>query len=315
MNPKDTPTAWLFPGQGSQKSGMGQELAQAFPEAAAIFAQADEILGYAISNICWHESVDVLNQTLHTQPALLTHSVAVLSVLKEHYPSFKPQFVAGHSLGEISALVAAESLSFENALRLVQVRAESMQHAGEVHPGGMSAVLGLALGVVETACEQASESVPGSVWVANDNCPGQVVISGDNDALEDVEPRLQEAGARRVLRLAVSIAAHSPLMEPAQERFNAAVESTTFSKPTIEIIGNVNAAPLVSGTDITNDLQAQLSSRVRWTESIQRMGEVGIQTYYEIGSGTVLSGLLRRILPEAEGLSLDSPESLQAHLN
>jgi [acyl-carrier-protein] S-malonyltransferase len=315
MTSKGTPSAWLFPGQGSQKTGMGQDLAQTYPEALAAFTQADELLGYKLSTICWHEPESVLNQTLHTQPALLTHSVAVLRVLEKHYPAFKPQVVAGHSLGEISALVAADALSFEDALRLVKVRAESMQHAGEIHPGGMSAVLGLPIDVVETACEAASSAVEGNVWVANDNCPGQVVISGDDDALEEVSPQLKEAGARRVLRLAVSIAAHSPLMGPAQDRFNTAVEATHFTDPAIELIGNVNASPLRQSADIANDLNAQLNSRVRWTESIQRMGEIGIQTYYEIGSGSVLTGLLRRILPEAEGITLSDPESLQTHLS
>ena len=310
----NTPTAWLFPGQGSQKTGMGQALTQAYPQAAAVFAQADEILGYALSNICWHEPEAVLNETLHTQPALLTHSVAVLRVLDEQFPNFKPKMVAGHSLGEISALVAAGALAFEDALRLVQVRAESMQYAGEVHAGGMSAVLGLPIDAVEAACKAASQTVKGDVWVANDNCPGQVVISGDDDALEEVQPRLQEAGARRVLRLAVSIAAHSPLMGPAQERFNAAVASTPFRAPDIEVVGNVSASPLFSIDEIARDLQAQLNSRVRWTESIQHMGEAGINTFVELGSGSVLVGLVRRILPESQGIPLDSPESIQSHL-
>jgi [acyl-carrier-protein] S-malonyltransferase len=314
MTSTDALTAWLFPGQGSQKRGMGQSLAQAYPQAAATFAKADELLGYALSNICWQEPETILNETLHTQPALLTHSVAVLHVLAELAPAFRPRIVAGHSLGEISALVAAKSLSFEDALRLVQVRAESMQFAGEVHPGGMSAVLGLPLELVERVCEDASRIVEGSVWVANDNCPGQVVISGDDDALEAVSPRLQEAGARRVLRLAVSIAAHSPLMGPAQERFNRAVQLTAFNEPEFEVIGNVKAAPLRSDVDIVQDLQAQLTSRVRWTESIQHMGGSGIQTFIEIGSGSVLVGLLRRILPEAEGFFLDSPDSIQSLL-
>ena len=314
MTLSDAQTAWLFPGQGSQKTGMGHTLTQAYPEAAAVFAQADEILGYALSNICWNEPEVVLNETLHTQPALLTHSVAVLRVLEEHFSNFKPTMLAGHSLGEISALVAARSLDFEDALRLVQVRAESMQYAGEVHPGGMSAVLGLPIETVEAACEAASQSVEGNVWVANDNCPGQVVISGDDDALEQVQPRLKESGARRVLRLAVSIAAHSPLMAPAQERFNTAVDSTSFTAPEIEVVGNVSASTLNSIEDIAGDLQAQLNSRVRWTESIQHMSAAGINTFVELGSGSVLVGLLRRILPESQGIALDSPESIQNHL-
>jgi [acyl-carrier-protein] S-malonyltransferase len=189
-----------------------------------------------------------------------------------------------------------------------------MRYAGEVHPGGMSAVLGLTLEAVEAACEAATQHVSGGVWVANDNCPGQVVISGDEDALEAVTPLLQEAGARRVLRLAVSIAAHSPRMEPAQNRFNAAVIATQFKHPMIEVIGNVQAAPLTDKASISEDLQAQLSSRVRWTETIERMGQAGIQTFYELGSGSVLCGLLRRILPKAEGISIDTPESLETFL-
>jgi [acyl-carrier-protein] S-malonyltransferase len=165
---------------------------------------------------------------------------------------------------------------------------------------------------VEKACKQAFEQVEGGVWVANDNCPGQVVISGDLDALEAAGSLLQEAGARRVLRLAVSIAAHSPLMEPAQGRFNQAVNATPFQEPDVQIVGNVNASPLQTGEDICADLQAQLTSRVRWTESIQRIGEAGIDTFYELGSGSVLAGLLRRILPDAQGIALDSPESIQA---
>lgn len=314
MTSKKSSNAWLFPGQGSQTSGMGQSLAQAYPEAAATFAQADDILGYSLSNICWVEPETVLNETLHTQPALLTHSVAVLRVLEAHYPAFKPTIVAGHSLGEFSALVAAKALTFEDALRLVQIRAESMQYAGEVHPGGMSAVLGLPIAVVEQACERASGTVEGNVWVANDNCPGQVVISGDEDALDAVAPELTNAGARRVLRLAVSIAAHSPLMAPAQDRFNNAVESTPISDPTIEIIGNVNAKPMGSSAAIAADLQAQLNARVRWTETIQHMANAGMDAYVEIGSGSVLTGLLRRILPDAHGYALNTPESIQTHL-
>lgn len=312
MTTLDKPSAWIFPGQGSQKTGMGHALAQSYKEAETTFSEADKILGYSLSNICWHEPEAVLNKTLHTQPALLTHSVAVLRVLNATFPGFKPSWVAGHSLGEISALVAAEAVNFDDALRLVQVRAESMQHAGEVHPGGMGAVLGLPIETVEHACEKASASVAGGVWVANDNCPGQVVISGDDDALEAVSPMLQEAGARRVLRLAVSIAAHSPLMDPAQERFNHAVEETPFRDPIVNIVGNVNASPLKQLDDITIDLKAQLTSRVRWTESIVNMGEAGIDTFFEIGSGSVLIGLLRRILPDAQGFALDTPESIQA---
>jgi [acyl-carrier-protein] S-malonyltransferase len=305
-------TAFLFPGQGSQSVGMGKTLAEAETSAAAIFARADQILGYELSKISWQGPSKTLGDTRHTQPALLTHSLAVLSVLRQRMPEFQPAYCLGHSLGEISALVAAGAIDFEDGIFLVQERGASMSTAGDQNPGGMAAVLGMDLQAVEAACQQASQDVPGGVWVANDNCPGQVVISGNEDALEVVADQLLDQGARRVIRLDVSIAAHSPLMDPAQKRFNLALENIQIHDPNhSQVVGNVSAEPLDDAPAIRADLSSQLTSRVRWTESIQYLANRGIRTFIEIGSGTVLTGLLRRIDRNLAGFALDIPESFE----
>ncbi|MEJ2011857.1 MAG: ACP S-malonyltransferase [Anaerolineales bacterium] len=305
-------TAFLFPGQGSQAVGMGASLAEAEPEAARIFERADAILGYPLSEICFHGPVERLNDTLYTQPALLTHSVAVLETLKKYHPALsQPACAAGHSLGEFAALVAVAALDFDEGLRLVSARARGMQQAGEAHPGGMSAVLGLTAEQVEAACAAATNDVTGGVWVANDNCPGQIVISGDDDALELAAEYLREAGARRVLRLAVSIAAHSPLMQPAQARFGPALDAAEIKKPGKPVVGNVRAHEMNEVDQIRSDLKAQLTSRVRWTESIQSMIAAGVETFIEMGPGNVLTGLLRRIDSRALGYNLDDPASFE----
>lgn len=300
-------TALVFPGQGSQAIGMGMALAEAAPEAARVFQLADEILGYPLSQVCWHGPEADLNSTQYTQPALLTHSIAVLEVFKGRHPGFAPTSTAGHSMGEYSALVAAGVLSFKDGLLLTRERGEAMRHAGEVHPGGMSAVIGLDVTEVEVACKKASAQSVGTVAVANDNCPGQVVISGDENALALAHDLLDNAGARKVIRLAVSIAAHSPLMVPAQDRLKDAITATSFNDPLIPVVGNVSAKPLTSIEEIREDLNAQLTSRVRWTESIGWMAQSGVDTFIEMGSGTVLSGLLRRMDAQTRGISLDSP--------
>ena len=305
-------TAFIFPGQGSQAIGMGMALAEAAPEAARVFQLADKILGYPLSQVCWHGPEADLNSTQYTQPALLTHSIAVLEVFKSRFPGFTPACTAGHSMGEYSALVAAGALSFDDALLLTRERGEAMSYAGEIHPGGMSAVLGLDVKEVERACEEASAQSDGAVAVANDNCPGQVVISGDENALALAHDLLGNAGARKVIRLAVSIASHSPLMIPAQDRLNDAIAAASFNDPLVPVVGNVSAQQLSSTEEIREDLSAQLTSRVRWTESIGWMANSGVDTYIEMGSGTVLTGLLRRIDPQARGISLDSPPTWDA---
>lgn len=308
INPKHT--ALLFPGQGSQYVGMGLDLSQEFSEACHLFEQADNLLGFSLSRLAFEGPEDELNDTINTQPALLVHSIAALRVLESNYPNFQPAFVAGHSMGELSALVAAGALPYADALKLVRRRGELMKQAGDISPGGMAAIIGLAIPTLEKICREAS-TAEDIVQVANDNCPGQVVISGAEPALLRAMELASDAEARRVVRLAVSIAAHSPLMLHVQEAFTLAVGQSPVMTPKIPIIGNVTATPLVSADQIRSDLQAQLTSRVRWTESIQFLISNGVTTFIEIGSGKVLTGLLKRIHRPAEGITLGTIDDLR----
>ncbi len=300
----------VFPGQGSQALGMGKELAAAFPAAKQVFEQAGEVLGQAFSQIMWDGPEDALNDTFNTQPALLIHSMAAWAVFKEKYPDAKPSYMAGHSLGELSALTAAGALSFEDGLKLVRRRGELMKQAGEVAPGRMAAILGLDIATVEGVCEQAGSETE-IVQVANDNCPGQVVVSGHQGAIDRVVELAKEAGAKRAMPLAVSIATHSQLMAHAQEEFNQAVDAADISEPNIPVIGNVSAQPLTSVAEIQADLKAQLTHRVRWTESVTYMAAQGSQAFIEIGSGNVLIGLIRRINRDVERAALGKPEDFE----
>lgn len=306
--------AFVFPGQGSQKVGMGRELARADTAAAAVFAEADRILGFPLSQTCWEGPAESLNDTAVTQPALLTHSVAVLRALAERHPEVRPATVAGHSLGEFSALVAAGSLDFAHALRLVQERGRLMKQAGERNPGGMAAVLGLEVGPVDEICRGVEAETGRVVQVANDNCPGQIVISGHDDALALAMERLAAAGAKRTIRLAVSIAAHSALMAPASEAFAVAVDAAGIGQPALPIIGNVAAGLLSTADDIRTDVKAQLTSRVRWTETVSRMIATGITAFAEVGTGEVLIGLVRRIDRAPSLFALDHPDTYAALL-
>jgi [acyl-carrier-protein] S-malonyltransferase len=291
---------------------MGRALAQADPAAAAVFAEADEILGFSLSQLCWQGPLESLNDTLNTQPALLTHSVAVLRALQRRAEWFRPALALGHSLGEISALVAAGAIGFADALHLVRERGRAMKAAGEQNPGGMAAVLGLDIEAVAAVCRDVAARTGRILQVANDNCPGQAVISGEEAALVAAVGELQAKGARRVVRLAVSIPAHSPLMEPAQAGFNRALDGTPLIDPLIPVIGNVEAAQLGTASEVQADLSAQLTSRVRWAESIRAAVAAGIRTFLEIGTGNVLTDLVRRIDPACQAQALDEPESYRA---
>ncbi len=287
-------TAFLFPGQGSQKVGMGADLVEKSDAARALFEQADAQLGYSLSNLCFNGPEDELTDTVNQQPALFVTSLAALAVMREQGWD-EPAFVAGHSLGELSALAAAGSLTFEEGLSLVRKRGELMKEAGIKSPGAMAALLALDIPTVSDLCQKASDEVGKPVQLANDNCPGQVVISGDEEALERAMTLAQEAGARKVVKLAITIAAHSALMGSASDEFATAVSNTNIVAPTVPIIGNVTAQPLTTPEEIRAELNAQLTSSVQWTNTIKYLLEQGVDTFVEVGSGEVLLGLVKRI--------------------
>ncbi len=289
---------------------MGRELAEQFPTAARVFQEADEIVGFPISRLCWDGPAERLDDTVNTQPALLVHSVAVLRVLAEEFPDLQPAVTAGHSLGEYSALVCAGAIQYPDALRLVRARGEAMQYAGSRGPGGMAAVLGLEPEVVSKVCQQAAQASGAVIQLANDNCPGQAVISGSPEGLEAATELLKAAGARRVIPLAVSIAAHSDLMAPAQERLNQAIQSTKIRRPQFPVYGNVNALPLETVDDIRAELTAQLMSQVRWTDTIRAMIQRGVINFIELGPKDVLSKLANRIGTDLSTSAVGSPAGI-----
>ena len=312
MKLKKENIAFIFPGQGSQIVGMGYDLASQFNLCKDIFKQADQILGFELSRILWEGPPDALNNTVNTQPALLVHSIAALRLFENEFPDIKPVFIAGHSLGEITALVAAGSISFENGLKLVRRRGELMQEAGIISPGGMAAILGMDIQMLDEVCLEASNENE-IVQIANDNCPGQIVISGDQSALERAMEIAKERGARKIRPLAVSIAAHSKLMLSAQKEFNNAIERIDgFTDADIPIISNVKAVPITHAGDLKQDILAQLTSRVRWTESIQYMHSHGVSKFIEIGSGNVLTGLLKRINENINGFTYGTMTNIEA---
>jgi [acyl-carrier-protein] S-malonyltransferase len=305
LNPQTT--AFVFPGQGSQIIGMGKELAETYPVAKELFDQADSILGFSLSQLMWNGTAEALNETVNTQPALYVHSIAAWRTFALHYPNFKPATVAGHSLGELSALTASGALSFQDGLKLVRTRGELMKRAGELNPGGMAAILGVDIPTLDKVCAKASNAEE-IVQVANDNCPGQVVISGHQPALERAMAGAKAAGAKRALALAVSIAAHSPLMASIQDDWNSAVDACAMDTPQIPVVGNVQAKPMLIADELRADIKAQMQSRVRWTESVQLMQRNGIQAYVEAGSGEVLLGMVKRIDPAAARSPLGAPK-------
>lgn len=289
--------AYVFPGQGAQFSGMGKELYENSDEARSMFEQANEILGFRITDIMFEGSADDLKQTKVTQPAVFLHSVILAKVL-----GAEPAAVAGHSLGEFSALVVAGALSFEEGLRLVSKRAMAMQKACEMEQGAMAAVLRLPDSTIEQVCE----SVEGVVVAANYNCPGQLVISGAVEAVNEACVKLKEAGARRALVLPVGGAFHSPLMEPARKELAEAIEMADFKSPICPIYQNVDALPHTSPEEIKANLIAQLTAPVRWTQIVENMANDGISKFTELGPGTVLQGLITKILPVAEVESMSN---------
>lgn len=303
-------TGYLFPGQGSQAAGMGRGLAESYSIARDTFAEADAILGYSLSTICFQGPADVLTETRNAQPAILVCSIAALRAWRSVHGSLpQPCCVAGHSLGEYSALVAAEALSFDDAVRLTRARGELMAAAGAAHPGSMAAVLKLDDEQVGALCEHAAAESNDVVQVANYNSPGQVVISGGPDGVAAAS-RLAKAAGARVMPLAVSIAAHSALMAPASAEFAERVAAIPFRAPAIPVIGNVQAAPLQSPEEIRTELVAQLTAPVRWTRSVARMAELGVTRFVEIGPGSVLTGLVKRIRPDVETANIAEPTHL-----
>ncbi len=301
---RKTLCAYLFPGQGSQYVGMGRDLCDASSVARTVFAQADSILGIILSRLCFDGPPELLNDTVNTQPAILATSVATLRVLEEHGME-GPAYVAGHSMGEFSALVAAGALSFEDGLHLVRERGRLMKQAGERNPGGMAAVLGLEREQLEAICAAVREQSGEYVGIANDNCPGQLVISGALVPLERAMKLAKERGARRVIRLAVSIAAHSPLMTEAATEFRHLLDATPFLEPAVPIVANATARPLTGPDGIRDALGRQLTSPVRWTESVRWMIGQGVTRFVEVGPKEVLTGLLRRIDQTVERASTE----------
>jgi len=304
-------TAFVFPGQGSQTVGMGKELAEQFDPAKTIFEEADSIIGTHFSKLMWDGPADELNETANTQPALFIHSMAAYKTFSHLYQDFVPAAVAGHSLGELSALTTSGALSFSDGLKLVQKRGELMKKAGDLNPGGMAAILGLDIPSLERICTEASTSSE-IVQVANDNCPGQVVISGHKAALERAMAGAKEAKAKRAMPLAVSIAAHSPLMESIQEEWNSAVEECQIGNSKITVIGNVHANSLTLSDELRADIKGQMQSRVRWTESVNTIIGMGIKTFVEVGSGEVLLGMIKRIEPSTTRYPLGTPSNFEA---
>lgn len=308
----DTRIALVFPGQGCQFVGMGEDLYAAHGGARALYDRADEILGFPLSRLCFEGPAERLNDTANTQPAIYITSMALWRALSPRLGEVGQRivFAAGHSLGEFAALTAAGALNFEDGLRLVRRRGEAMHDAGEEASGGMAAIIGLEDEKVAQIVAQANGDGQG-VWIANYNSPGQVVIAGEKGALERAVSLAREREAKRAIPLKVSVACHTPLMEAAADRLGAALERTTFRRPTIPVVSNAEAVPLTEPQEIKGALLKQLSHPVRWVESVQTMVDEGVEVTLEVGPRAVVSGLIRRIHRRLRRYQVTDTDSLE----
>jgi [acyl-carrier-protein] S-malonyltransferase len=293
---------------------MGKALAEHYPIARRTFEEADAVLGFPLSALAWNGPDSELGETFNTQPALLAHSVACWRVLTQELGGFKPLCAAGHSMGEFSALVAIGSLEFAHAVRLTRERGRVMTEAGKTKPGGMAAILALDADPLSAVCAQAARETGGIVRLANDNCPGQIVISGEVPALERAIALALKGGAKRAVRLNVSIGSHSPLMEEAAREFAKALDATPITDPEVPLVGNTGAVALRTAAEIRAEVKAQLTSPVRWTESVRAMTAMGVKVFVELGPKDVLAALIKRIDPQSRALAAGAPEEIRAVL-
>lgn len=304
--------AMVFPGQGSQAVGMLADLATAYPIVEETFKQASDVLGYDLWDLVQNGSAEDLGQTQRTQPALLASSVAIYRVWQQKYPELKPSVMAGHSLGEYSALVCAGVLDFQDAIKLVELRGNAMQQAVPAGTGAMYAIIGLDNEAIINACEQAQAEVGEIVSAVNFNSPGQVVIAGTKAAAEKAGELCKAAGAKRALPLAVSVPSHCALMKPAADKLAEALQNITLNAPVVPVINNVDVSVETDAEAIRNALVRQLYSPVRWTETVEKMANEGVTTLYEIGPGKVLTGLTSRIVKELKAQAVNDVASLEA---
>lgn len=305
-------TAYIFPGQGSQSVGMGKDLFQKYESVRKIFQMADEVLGYSLSDLCFYGPEEKLKQTMYAQPALLVMSIACLEAVKEEQKlsgkTILPEadFVAGHSLGEYTALAAAGAIRYREAIKLASERGRMMKEAGEQTPGTMAAVIGMTAEGVEKICQDTG------TWIANYNCPGQIIISGEKDKIKNAKQAAKKAGAKLVLPLQVSGAFHCPLMKPAADELGETIEKMNWRNPEITVIGNTHAQEIHTVSDLKKELNEQLCNSVQWEKTLQNLWEQGVTTFVEIGAGTVLTGLVKRTCPLAETIQIGSVEGIES---